>query len=152
MQRILLASHGTTGARAAEQVAMNKLASGDQLYHLYVVPDFWDGTQGDDWLNNSSTRDVFADYVENTLEQEARSTFSRLTAEAEQRGVQYEYRLVYGKPGHSLLKAVADVEPDMVITGTPRPKHAEGLRSKMLTEKLLRSMATPLLMIPYPNE
>ncbi len=151
MQRILLASHGTVGAQAAEQAVIGRLVAGDKLFHLLVVPDFWDGMQGDDWLNNASTRDVFADYVEGSLEGEARDTFSRVAAAAEQRGVQYENRLVYGKPVSSLLEAVADVVPDVVVMGTTRPRHAEGLRSKMLTETLHRKMAAPLLVIPYPD-
>ena len=151
MQRILLASHGTTGARAAELVAVNRLQSGDQLIHLQVVPDFWDGMQGDDWLNNASTRDVFADYVENSLEVEARITFDRVAALVAQRAAKCEIRLVYDKPAYALLKAVAAVVPDLVIIGAPRPKYAEGLNSKMLTEAMLRSMVVPLLVIPYPD-
>ena len=151
MQRILLASHGTNGARAAELVAVNRLQPGDQLFHLQVVPDFWDGMQGDDWLNNSSTRDVFAVYVENSLETEAKVTFDRVAAMVAKRGARCETRLVYDKPAQALLKAVADVVPDLVIIGAPRPKYAEGQNSKMLTESMLRSMVVPLLVIPYPD-
>ena len=152
MQRVLLASHGTDGARAAEEAAFGRLASGDSLYHLMVVPDFWDGMQGDDWLNNSSTRDVFADYVETTLEGEVKTEFARVKATAESRGVGYESRMVYGNPAECLLQAATDIKPDVVIAGSPRPKGTTGLRSRMLTDTLLRDLPAPLVIVPRPDD
>ena len=73
-KKILLASHGTEGAKAAEQEVV-QLASGcegSSVHQLVVVPDLWQGMTGDDWLNNGITRDRFTDYLENTLEQEVR--------------------------------------------------------------------------------
>lgn len=151
MQTILLASHGTQGARAAEAVALARLGVGDQLYHLQVVPDFWDGMQGDDWLNNASTRDVFAEYVENSLSSEARENFSRVADAARRCGASYESRLVYGKPPAALLEAVSDVGPDCVVMGAPRPKNVAGFRSRMVTDSLLRGIAVPVLVVPFPN-
>ncbi|MBI3917985.1 MAG: hypothetical protein HY322_13365 [Betaproteobacteria bacterium] len=45
-QRILLASHGTPGARAAESIALALAMPGATLFHLTVVPDFWRGMPG----------------------------------------------------------------------------------------------------------
>ena len=67
---ILLASHGTPGARAAERVALDLCAPGGRLHHLVVVPDFWKGMLGDDWLNNAAVHVRFGRYVENQLERE----------------------------------------------------------------------------------
>lgn len=150
MRRILLASHGTPGAQAAERAALTSLEHGDVLYHLVVVPDFWDGMQGDDWLNNASTRDVFADYVETQLENEVKTEFARVQSAAQKLGVTYESRVVYGKPDVCLLEAIADVKPNQVILGSPRPRHAAGQRSRMITDKLLRASVVPLCIQPYP--
>lgn len=152
MQRILLASHGTPGAQAAERAALGRLTQGDILYHLMVVPDFWDGMQGDDWLNNAATRDVFADYVETRLADEVKTEFTRLQNAAQKLGVVYESRMTYGKPDACLLEAIADVKPDYVITGAPRPRHQAGQRSRMLTDYLLRTLVVPLCIQPYPAE
>ena len=66
---LLLAHHGTAGAVRAESLAFDLAVPGTTtVVHALVVPDFWDGMQGDDWLNNASTRDAFGDYVENMLE------------------------------------------------------------------------------------
>jgi hypothetical protein len=70
-QRVLVASHGTDGARAAETLALASCAPGATLHHLYVVPDLWRGMMGDDWLNNVRTRIRFGDYLEGELASEA---------------------------------------------------------------------------------
>lgn len=152
MQRILLASHGTVGARAAEQAVLTRLNAGDELIHLMVVPEFWDGMPAEEGSPNTGSSEVFGEYVEDLMEQQARDTFARVGEIARQRGIVYESRLVYGKPAYVMLEAVADISPDYVITGSPRPKHQDGLHSKMITESLLRSMVIPLLIIPYPDE
>ncbi|HDZ79452.1 MAG TPA: universal stress protein, partial [Gammaproteobacteria bacterium] len=52
LNHVLLASHGTVGAQAAEQMAIRMCSSGAKLHHLIVVPSLWKGMTGDDWLNN----------------------------------------------------------------------------------------------------
>ena len=62
---LLLAHHGTAGALRAEALAFAIAVPGTTtIVHALVVPDFWDGMQGDDWLNNASTRDTFARHLE----------------------------------------------------------------------------------------
>lgn len=56
-KKILCASHGTEGARAAEDQALGFCHSDVTLHHLIVVPDFWKGMMGDDWLNNAATQE-----------------------------------------------------------------------------------------------
>ena len=67
---VLLASHGTKGAIAAERAALDMCKKGDRLHHLLVVPTLWEGMTGDDWLNNGSTRNRFRRYLESELEKE----------------------------------------------------------------------------------
>ena len=71
---LLLAHHGTPGAEQAAALALSLAVPGHtRIVHLYVVPDFWDGMQGDDWLNNAWTRDAFGRHVEGQLETDARA-------------------------------------------------------------------------------
>ena len=66
---LLLAHHGTDGAKRAEAQAFALASPGrTRIVHLYVVPEFWAGMQGDDWLNNAWTRDAFAVHVERQLD------------------------------------------------------------------------------------
>jgi len=148
-KRILLASHGTPGAQAAEKTALALAAPGATLHHLIVVPDFWKGMMGDDWLNNASTRAVYGRYVESELEKEVRTTIRRLEGKARRKRLSYQSELVLGKPADCLLVRLERTRFDLVVVGTPRRKGQEGLRSRMLTEEVLRSLKTPLLVVPH---
>jgi len=150
-KRILLASHGSPGARAAERLALSVCPRGGLLYHLVVVPEFWKGMMGDDWLNNISTREIFKEYVENSLEAEVMAEARRVKREAGKRGLRYEIEMAFGKPSECLLARLRKTRMDLVVLGSLRPKRRTGLRSRMLTDDVLREIKIPLLIVPYPN-
>ncbi|MDH3318751.1 MAG: universal stress protein [Betaproteobacteria bacterium] len=148
---MLLASHGTAGARAAERMALELAAPGARLSQLVVVPDFWKGMMGDDWLNNASTRDAYGRHVEQQLEREIEAEVARVRARAGELGLRYERRVVLGKPAECLLEAAAMLKPELVVIGSPRRAKVKGLRSRMQLETLVRALAVPLLIVPYPG-
>lgn len=125
--------------------------AGAQLSQLVVVPDFWKGMMGDDWLNNASTRDVYARHVEDQLAREIEDEVARVRAEAAARGLNYRREIVLGRPAQCLIECAARLQPDLVVIGAPRPPRAKGLRSRMDPDTLLRGIAVPLLVIPYPR-
>lgn len=151
LKQILLASHGTAGARAAERAAFALCGPKTTLHHLIVVPDFWKGMMGDDWLNNASTQDTYGRYVEAELEGEVRRHIASLQRQAAKRRARYRPQMVFGKPEDCLRERLKRGRIDMVVLGAPRPKGKAGLRSRMLTEKLLRTLGVPVLIIPYPE-
>lgn len=148
---IVLASHGTPGAQAAERAALALLASGARLSQIVVVPDFWKGMMGDDWLNNASTRDAFGRHVERQLEREIAEQVARVRAQAGERGLRYEARIELGKPADCLVEFAGGLRPDLVVIGSPRPRGVRGIRSRMDLETLVRALAAPLLVAPYPR-
>ncbi len=148
---ILLASHGSDGARAAEEAALDLLGAGGKLFHLVVVPDFWKGMTGDDWLNNAVTRARFGKYVEDQLAREIGLEVARLARAAEQRKIAYENGVSLGKPADCLAEAERSGTYDLVVVGAPRPKGTPGLRSRMTPETLVRALKTPLLVVPHPG-
>lgn len=148
---ILLASHGTAGARAAEEAALALCAPGGAIRHLEVVPDFWKGMRGDDWLNNAITQQRFGDYVESALERELAEHAQALARAVEGRGLSYEHVAVVGKPAECLLEAARDAACDLVVIGSPRPKGMPGYRSRMKMESLVRGLRAPLLVVPHPG-
>lgn len=150
-KRILLASHGTLGARAAERLALSHCQRGTRLHHLIVVPEFWKGMMGDDWLNNISTREVFKEYVESTLEAEVRREIRRLERAARKRGIRYKFEMAFGNPVDCLLARLKRGGIDLVVMGGLRPKGRTGYRSRMLTDEVLRAIKIPLLIAPYPR-
>jgi nucleotide-binding universal stress UspA family protein len=148
-ERILLASHGTPGARAAERVALDLAAPGATIFHLVVVPDFWRGMMGDDWLNNASTRAAYGRHVEAELAREIEEHRTVLEQAVRAGGRHYEMKVVLGQPDTALLEYAATLRPDLVVIGAPRPKGTPGLRSRMRVEKLVGTLGAPLLVIPH---
>lgn len=151
LKRILLASHGTAGARAAERAALAASVPEGTIVHLYVVPDFWRGMMGDDWLNNAGTRDRFARYVEDTLQDDMREDLERVGRLVIESGRHYEHRVAVGKPTACLIAALAAESFDLVVIGSRRPKGQTGYRSSIDLVKLSRAIRAPLLIAPYPD-
>jgi len=152
--RILLASHGTDGARAAEDAAIAICTDNpsSSIHHLIVVPKaLWHGMTGDDWLNNGATRNTFRRYVESTLQKEIDADLKILWAKIEPVGIRYTYEIVVGEPEESLLEDVAKNNYDLLMMGSPRPKGKSGLRSRMRPEVLVKALNIPLMVIPYPK-
>ncbi len=150
-RKILLASHGTDGARAAERIALKLCGSGATLRHLVVVPDFWKGMMGDDWLNNASTQAAFGRYIEKRLEDDVRQHIAKVRRQAQKRRIRYVPQVVFGKPSDCLLAEAGRGKVDLVVLGSRRPRGKPGLRSRMLTDELFKRLRTPVLVAPYPN-
>ncbi len=161
--KIILASHGTAGARAAEDVALALCAeNGATLLHLlvvpdfwkdiFVVPDFWKGMMGDDWLNNAVTRIRFGDYVENQLAGDAAGEIDRLAKAAALLGVTYSHDIRLGRPADCLAEACAAGAFDLAVIGSPRPKGTPGYRSRMTLASLVGSLNVRLMIIPPPEQ
>lgn len=148
LKTILVASHDTPGARAAEQLACTLCATGGVFHHLYVVPDFWKGMLGDDWLNNAITQERFGKYLESQLGKEIDEARQRLEKDVESRGLHYRFHLLTGKPADRLLEIASTESPDLVVIGSPRPKGTQGLRSRMDLETLVRGLSMPLVIAP----
>ncbi len=151
-KRILLASHGTAGSRAAEEAALALCAdSGAELFHLTVVPDLWRGMMGDDWLNNVTTRDAYCKHIESELGREIEMNRQALEPRLTSRGLCYRPQVMLGKPAQCLLQFAAEVRPDLVVIGSPRPKGEPGLRSRMRVDELVATLRASLLVVPYPG-
>ena len=151
INNILLASHGTVGACAAEQATFDLCSSSTCITHLYVVPNLWRHILADDWLNNQITQERFGHYLESELQQEAEKNISRVNIQVENLGARYKHKIFFGDPQKCLLYSCSEGNFDIVITGSPRPKFKSGLRSRMMTKSLARNITFPHLQIPYPR-
>ena len=142
---ILLAYHGTDGAKRAETLAYQIITrDGGRIVHLLVVPQaLWAGMQGDDWLNNASTRDTFGSYLEGVLEKDAAAEVAVVEAHCKQHGLIYTPLLRLGDPTECLVAAANEEKVDLVVLGPPRPKSETGLRSRIDMDKLGRGLQVP---------
>jgi nucleotide-binding universal stress UspA family protein len=150
-KRILLASHGTTGARAADQAALELCREpGAALFHLTVVPDLWLGMMGDDWLNNAATRDTYCKHIESQLNQDIDAHRESLEPQLAARGASYHAEVTIGSPTECLLQYAATVNPDLIVLGSRRPRGVPGLQSRIKVDRLLDRLPASVLVIPYP--
>ncbi|MBX3638904.1 MAG: universal stress protein [Nitrosomonas sp.] len=151
-QYILLASHGTEGAIAAETMALQVCAANGHIDHLIVVPEFWQSMTGDDWLNNGITRDRFRDYLESALHQDIEQHCKRVNQKMSDRGLACRHVVLSGKPEQVVLRQAGTQIYDLVVIGSPRPDGKPGLRSAMLTKKLICTLKTAVLIAPHPEQ
>ena len=149
---IILFSHGTEGAQAAEKMALDVSNSHSRLLHLLVVPEFWKHMMGDDWLNNGITRDRYARYLESELGRELDQHIDRVRSQAEASGIDYRCEIIIDEPDRCLPRYCNQGHYDVAVVGSPRPRGKAGLNSRMTTDKALKSLTTPLLVAPYPDE
>lgn len=148
---LLLCHHGSDGAAAAEALAWQVAVPGTTtLVQCLVVPDLWAGMQGDDWLNNASTRDAFGDYVEKMLADDARRELAGVETRCRERGIAYRAELRVGEPADCVVAVAKAVGADLAVIGPPRPKGVAGLRSRMNLETLARELPCPLLIARRP--
>jgi len=150
-QNILVASHGTPGAVAAESFALDLCAVGGTLYHLLVVPDLWQGMMGDDWLNNARTRVAFGEYLEGELSREVAEHQARISQAAATRGLAYRPELRQGDPAECVIAYAREIDCELLVVGAPRPKDTPGLRSRLRLETLVRALTVPLIVAPTPH-
>lgn len=151
-QNILLASHGTEGAIAAEDMALRICAAAGHIDHLVVVPEFWRNMTGDDWLNNGATRDRFRDYLDDALRQDIDQQCQRVNQKASDRELTCQHIVLLGEPEESLLHQARTHAYDLIVIGSPRRGGKSGLRSTMLTKKLVHVLETALLIVPHPGQ
>lgn len=143
---ILLAHHGTAGARCAEALAFSHAVPGETtILHLLVVPDFWGGMQGDDWLNNAWTRDAFAQHLEKQLASDADAEMRALAERCAGHGLACESVMRYGDPARCVVAVTRECGADLVVIGPPRARGEPGYRCRMDLERLVRELGTPLL-------
>lgn len=148
---VLLASHGSEGARAAEHCVLQGLAPGARLRHLLIVPEFWQHMSGDGWRINASTEHLFCDYLENQLERETLDELRRVHAQAAARGIAYSAASRSGPLDRCLAQEAATGAYQLVVMGAPRPRGTRGLRSRMDVAALLAALRVPLLIVPHPR-
>lgn len=150
-KRILLASHGTVGALEAEKEAFLLCAENASIFHLIVIPDFWKGMVGKDWLHNPTGSHDYDTYVESQLEKEIRQQIGRLKNAASRKKIKYSYEAVVGKPAEIMIETANSGKFDIAVIGSPRPRGKKGLRSRMDLDEIARDLDIPILIVPFPE-
>ncbi len=148
-RRILLATHGTSGAQAAEDLAV-ELASkiGASLCCLHVIHEDWQWMTGDDWLNTSASRNQFARHVENELELEAQAIMKRVTDKAAAKSVPFTTIKKVGNPGAVIPLTAQETGAELVVMGSRQNKQDTGFKARIGWTEFLASCRVPVLLAP----
>lgn len=108
---------------------------------------------GDDWLNNAATQEQYGDYVESELQRELQQHSEQLEKNMVAAGIEYQCQVRSGNPEQVLDQMINEGDYDLVVMGAHRPKGVDGLRSRMLTERLHRRQGRcPIMIIPFPTQ
>lgn len=99
--------------------------------------------QGDDWLNNASTRQEFARYVEKMLADEAARWVDRLRQRASEQGVEFSSTVRFGDPTEEVLR-LTEQEKAPLVLGPRRKRGFSGFRSRVDIQKLTSQIKVPL--------
>ncbi len=148
-QNILLATHGTVGARSAEEFAVRLAAEhGASLCYLHVINEDWKWMTGDDWLNTSASRNQFARHVENELYSEAQIILDRVSRKAEEKSLSFTSKTEVGNPASIILKTAAEIGADLIVMGARQDKQARGFKSRIPWDKVMNEPYVPILVVP----
>ncbi len=147
----LLASHGSPGAIAAEQVALHQCREGDYIDHLLIVPDWWADMTGDDWLNSGASRNRYRAYIEEQLNQDAEEVFLRVENGCKTRGIHYSSIFVVGNCLQVFKQFICTQRYAKIFTGSRRPSSCAGVNDRMLTKKIIKRAGCKLVMVEHPN-
>lgn len=146
-KRILLATHGTPGAQKAEALAATLVRQNDaELIVLSIFNDDWKHMTGDDWLNTSTTRSRFADYVEEQVNGEMDLLEHRLRQQFE--GIQVRFLRRSGVVEEVLCETATEVGADLLLMGAYQKKQAPGFKARFENRKLHPILPCPLLVAP----
>ena len=151
LNKVLLASHGTVGAQAAEKALLNLHLDQIEVTHLYVLPDLWKHMLGDDWLNNEITRERFGTYLESELAQEIDETIARIQKELQFFKTRLKHKVVIGNPHKELINTCNEDNYKLVITGSARPRTMPGLKSRMICKNISQYLSMKYLQVPHPE-
>ncbi len=146
-KRILLATHGTPGARRAEALAADWAhASGAALVVLSIFNEDWKHMTGDDWLNTSATRNIFGDYVMAQVNAEMDRLTGRLRTDFA--GLNVRYLRASGSIARVLAETAAHERADVIIMGAYQKKQAPGFRARFENKHLHPLLPCPVVVAP----
>lgn len=154
---LLLCTHGTQGARQAEQLVFAELClkSKDvQVTVLTIIDQDWQAMTGDDWLNSSKTHTTFLDHVEQQMQEENEEDWQRIRSHyPAASGATFVGKV--GPIEETMVREAKKRKCDLIVIGPHLEsrrlfnlKMEKGLRSRIDTLKLHKILPCPLLVAP----
>ncbi len=147
--RILVATHGTSGAQAAEDLAA-ELAStfSASMCCLHVIHENWQWMTGDDWLNTSASRNQFARHVESELAREAATIMERVSEKASIKSIPVMTIKRVGNPATVIPIVAKEMGADLVVVGSRQNRPDIGFKARIAWTDFLANCGVPVLVAP----
>ena len=157
-KHILLCTHASPGAQLAEDFVfskMLKLSPAAQVTILTIIDKDWAEMSSDDWLNTSTARTQFKDYVEQQMTDEINEDWDRLK-KAYPDAEKHRFLRVVGGIEETMVEVAEKVDADIIVIGpytkkTNRLLSLEmrpGLADTLDPRKLQPTLHVPLLIAP----
>jgi len=147
MKHILLATHGTPGARKAEALARQWADNyGAKVTVLSIINEAWGDMTCDDWLNTSTTRNRFGKYVAGEIASEIQAVWDRVKDDFD--NMEIDFITESGTLDNALVSAVGRVDPDVVIMGAWQKVQAPGFKDRFQNKTLHPQIQCPLVVAP----
>lgn len=156
--RILLCTHGSAGAQKAEEYVFTQMLPALPdcfLTVLTIIDKDWSIMSSDDWLNTSTTRTQFKDYVDEQLSREIGEDWQRIKS-TYPGAEQAKFIKVAGGIEETIGEVAEKLNCDLVILGpyckkTKRifsVKMEPGLANTLANDKLHPLLPCPALIVP----
>jgi len=148
IKKILVATHGTAGAVAAEQYALDLARTLDAgLHALYVIHEGWGSLVGIEWLHSSETRMDFYRYAESELFRMADAALEDFVRRAAACGLNVTTSVRVGDPGEAIVSESRERGSDLIVLGEAGGKRSEEYKAKISMNKLLKSAPCSVLRV-----
>jgi nucleotide-binding universal stress UspA family protein len=150
---ILLCTHGSKGAQKAERYVfaeVRKQLPSARITVLTIIDKDWSSMSSDDWLNTSTTRTQFKDYVQEQLTREIEEDWTRIRAEYGL-GDEYRFMNVVGGIEETIAEVAEKLGCDLIVLG-PYHKKPRRLTSVVMAKGLADTISNKILhpLLPCP--
>lgn len=143
-KKILVATHGTEGARKAELYAVELAKSlGAELHGLYIINKGWSSLVGIEWLHSSSVRMDFYRYAESQFKLRAEEVLKAFKHLA--KGIQVTTAIKVGEPAEVIAEQAKEMDISLIVIGGKSSVRSEEYRARVSLKKLLKLAPCPVL-------
>lgn len=156
--KILLCTHGSAGAQKAEEYVFTHLlpkSPSAKLTVLTIIDKDWSNMSTDDWLNTSTTRTQFKDYVQEQLGREIDEDWQRIK-DKYPLAEQANFIKVAGDIEETIAEVAEKLSSELIVLGPFYKKKSRlfsvkmtpGLAATLSNEKLHPLLPCPILTVP----
>lgn len=143
-RRILVATHGTDGAKNAESYAIGlAMELGAELHGLYVINKDWGSLVGIEWLHSSDVRMEFYRYAETEFYLRAKEVLDALREDAG--GMEITTAIKVGELTEVIADEARNKDVNLIIIGSGSNKRSEEYKAKISLKKLFKLAPCPVL-------